>query len=87
MSAIKKFFEKKKAEAKFKLAGPGQKLGDSQSAAAQTEARLAALNAERRAGPSTQRSGLSIQQRQAASAALNRLVFCRIWQYKSLSYR
>lgn len=74
MSAIKKFFEKKKAEAKFKLAGPGQKLGDASSAASQDQARIAALNAAQgRAGPSSQRSGLSQQQTQAASAALNRL--------------
>ena len=73
MSAIKKFFEKKKAEAKFKLAGPGQKLGDAQSAAAQNQSRLAAINAAgSRAGPSTQRVGLSAPQSQAASAALNR---------------
>ena len=77
MSAIKKFFEKKKAEAKFKLAGPGQKLGDASSAASQEQARIAALNAAQgRAGPSSQRSGLSQQQTQAASAALNRLVCC-----------
>ena len=77
MSAIKKFFEKKKAEAKFKLAGPGQKLGDASSAASQDQARIAALNAaQERAGPSSQRSGLSHQQTQAASAALNRLVCC-----------
>ena len=75
MSAIKKFFEKKKTEAKFKLAGPGQKLGDAQSSASQEQARLAALNAaQARAGPSVQRSGLSSQQSHAASAALNRLV-------------
>ena len=29
---IKEFFEKKKAQAKFKVAGPGQKLGDAASA-------------------------------------------------------
>ena len=74
MSAIKKFFETKRAEAKFKRAGPGQKLGNAHSAAAQDQARLAALNAaQSRAGPSTQRSGLSAPQSQAASAALNRL--------------
>lgn len=73
MSAIKKFFEKKKTEAKFKLAGPGQKLGDAQSSATQEQARLAALNAaQARAGPSVQRSGLSAQQSHAASAAMNR---------------
>ena len=75
MSAIKKFFEKKKQEAKFKLAGPGQKLGDAKSAEAQDQARIASINAaDTRAGPSTQRSGLSAQQRHAASAAVSRLV-------------
>jgi len=75
MSAIKKFFEKKKAEAKFKLAGPGQKLGDAQSAAASQEAkaRAAAAAAASRNAASTSRAGLSSQQAQAASAALNRL--------------
>ena len=29
---IKEFFDKKKAQAKFKVAGPGQKLGDAASA-------------------------------------------------------
>ena len=33
MSAIKKFFEKKKTDAKFKMAGSGQKLGDANAAA------------------------------------------------------
>ena len=74
MSAIKKFFEKKKAEAKFKLAGQGQRLGDAQTAAAQQEARAAmAAAASARQVPSTSRAGLTAQQAQAASAALNRL--------------
>jgi len=75
MSAIKKFFEKKKAEAKFKLAGPGQKLGDAQSAAASQEARAARASAAaaNRQAASTSRAGLTSQQAQAASAALNRL--------------
>ena len=34
MSAIKKFFEKKKTDAKFKMAGSGQKLGDANAAEA-----------------------------------------------------
>ena len=74
MSAIKKFFEKKKVEAKFKLAGPGQKLGDAASAAASQEARarMAASAAANRQGASTSRAGLTSQQAQAASAALSR---------------
>ena len=35
MSAIKNFFAKKKADAKFKMAGSGQKLGDANAAAAE----------------------------------------------------
>ena len=75
MSAIKKFFEKKKVEAKFKLAGPGQKLGDAQSDAASKAAREAALAAavNRQGQPSTSRAGLTSQQASAASAALNRI--------------
>ena len=58
MSAIKKFFEKKKREAKFKMAGPGQKLGDAESAAAQRATReAAAAAAASRQGASTSRSG------------------------------
>lgn len=72
MSAIKRFFEKKKADAKFKLAGSGQKLGD--SAAAQ-----AAAAAASRSGPSQERpqasrenrGHLSQEQKLAASAALD----------------
>ena len=36
---IKEFFEKKKAQAKFKVAGPGQKLGDAASAERDSAAR------------------------------------------------
>ena len=36
---IKEFFEKKKAQAKFKVAGPGQKLGDAASNAERDSAR------------------------------------------------
>jgi len=74
MSAIKKFFEKKKREAKFKMAGPGQKLGDAESAAAQRATReAAAAAAASRQGASTSRAGLTAQQAHAASAALDRL--------------
>jgi hypothetical protein len=74
MSAIKKFFEKKKTEAKFKLAGKGQKLGDADAAAQAQAARVA--SAQRSQSASGSSSGgpknLSSQQRQAAEAALAR---------------
>jgi len=76
MSAIKRFFEKKKADAKFKLAGGGQKLGDAASAQDAAQRRAAALaSAQNRAGPSGHRnqSQLNQGQRLAASAALNRV--------------
>ena len=37
MSAIKEFFKKKKADAKFKLAGSGHKLGEPSSAERRAE--------------------------------------------------
>ena len=73
---IKKWFEKKKADVKFKTAGKGVKLGDTQAAAAAGAAAGAA-----RPGPSQAKrtaSGprdLSQEQRQAAEAALSRFVF------------
>ena len=73
---IKKWFEKKKADVKFKTAGKGVKLGDTQAAAAAAAAAGAA-----RPGPSQAKrtaSGprdLSQEQRQAAEAALSRFVF------------
>ena len=76
MSMIKKWFEKKKADVKFKTAGKGVKLGDTQAAAAAAAAAGAA-----RPGPSQAKrtaSGprdLSQEQRQAAEAALSRFVF------------
>jgi len=75
MSAIKKFFEKKKADAKFKLAGGGQKLGDAASAQDAAQRRAAALaSAQNRAGPSGRNQAqLSQGQKLAASAALNRV--------------
>lgn len=42
---IKEFFAKKKRDAKFKLAGPGQKLGDSAMAEQQAVARRQAAEA------------------------------------------
>ena len=80
MSAIKKFFEKKKTDAKFKLAGGGQKLGDANdaNAAAQRAAAAAAASSssgKARAGSSSgSRGQLSGGQRLAASAALERYV-------------
>ena len=74
---IKAFFDKKKAEARFKSAGPGQKLGDSSQAAANAAARRehAAAVAQQRAqgaaaGPSRE---MSNAQRNAAQAALSRI--------------
>ena len=73
---ITKWFEKKKADVKFKTAGKGVKLGDTQAAAAAAAAAGAA-----RPGPSQAKrtaSGprdLSQEQRQAAEAALSRFVF------------
>lgn len=76
MSAIKRFFEKKKTEAKFKLAGKGQKLGDAQ-AAAQAQAAQARAATSQGSQPKAGSSGtktLSDQQRAAAEAALARFV-------------
>jgi len=62
MSAIKDFFKKKKADAKFKLAGGGQKLGDtSTSKPSQQQVRQ-----QERIHPSQ-------SSQQAGAAALNRL--------------
>ncbi len=71
---IKRFFEKKKAEAKFKLAGPGQKLGDSSSAERDAERRrLQAEAAIRARGPQAGGSGArNDAQQHAAEAALSR---------------
>ena len=73
MSAIKRFFEKKKADAKFKLAGGGQRLGDATSASSARAAipQGAAASASS-SGTTGSRSQLSQEQRLAASAALGR---------------
>lgn len=65
MSAIKDFFKKKKMDAKFKVAGGGQKLSDPSAAATgrQHEARPA----------DRQRQHPSSSSQQAGAAALNRL--------------
>lgn len=63
MSAIKEFFKKKKSDAKFKLAGSGQKLGDATS------------SQPRQSGPSKPapaRQHPSQSAQQAGAAALNR---------------
>lgn len=72
MSAIKKFFEKKKTEAKFKLAGKGQKLGDTQ-AAAQAQAAKASAGPSKPPQSGTCAKNLTFEQRQAAEAALARV--------------
>jgi len=70
MSMIKKFFEKKKADAKFSLAGKGQKLGDStpKQDVKVSKAPTSQAKGAQRGGPKP----LSEQQRQAAEAALSR---------------
>ena len=70
MSAIKEFFKKKKADAKFKLAGSGHKLGDPSSAP------RPGPSAGGRAGPGRERERAHPSQssQQAGAAALNRLV-------------
>lgn len=61
---IKKFFQKKKVEAKFKMAGPGHKLSESTSQE----------SSDRHMKPSPpKRSGLSEASKTAAEAALARL--------------
>ncbi|KAG6460569.1 hypothetical protein O3G_MSEX012062 [Manduca sexta] len=62
---IKKFFQKKKVDAKFKLAGPGHKLSESTISAASS-------NSSKNV-PVPKRSGLSEESKVAAEAALIRL--------------
>lgn len=72
---IKQFFEKKKAEAKFKMAGPGQKLGDtSQEVARRAQVLERLQNDASAAGPSRPKT-VSAAQQQAAQAALSRWIF------------
>lgn len=65
---IKKFFEKKKVEAKFKMAGPGHKLNDSSKKAGPS-------GSDKSVGSSysAQRVTPSEEAKQAAAAALARL--------------
>lgn len=67
MSAIKDFFKKKKADAKFKLAGSGHKLSDPSSAS-----RGQGGSGGQRPGP--ERAHPSQSSQQAGAAALNRIV-------------
>lgn len=60
---IKKFFQKKKVEAKFKLAGPGHKLSDSRNSS-QSSSKIDVV---------PRRSGLTAESKVAAEAALARL--------------
>jgi UBX domain-containing protein 6 len=62
---IKKFFQKRKVDAKFKLAGPGHKLTDENTSRNRTESH-SSHTAVPRPAPST-------ESRQAAAAALARL--------------
>lgn len=67
---IKKFFAKKKLDAKFKLAGPGRRLDDSSS----TSVAVAAGGKDKKANiPAQSRTEPSDANRQAAEAALARL--------------
>lgn len=63
---IKKFFQKKKADAKFKLAGPGHKLSES-TISSQSSGSV------KKDVPIMKRSGLSQESKVAADAALARL--------------
>jgi UBX domain-containing protein 6 len=62
---IKKFFQKKKVDAKFKLAGPGYKL-TGENASQCSNKSSSSCSAVPRSAPST-------ESRQAAAAALARL--------------
>ncbi|KAJ2944929.1 hypothetical protein O0L34_g1824 [Tuta absoluta] len=62
---IKKFFQKKKVEAKFKLAGPGHKLSDAGLSNQSSQGRMEAVTVKR--------AGLSEESKVAAQAALARL--------------
>uniref|UniRef100_A0A1B6LYV2 UBX domain-containing protein n=1 Tax=Graphocephala atropunctata TaxID=36148 RepID=A0A1B6LYV2_9HEMI len=64
---IKKFFEKKKVEAKFKMAGPGHKLTESKKQTAGGSAKSGA------GGGASSRANPSAEARQAGAAALARL--------------
>jgi UBX domain-containing protein 6 len=61
---IKKFFQKKKVDARFKLAGPGHKLTGENPSQIRTESHSSCT---------VPRSAPSTESRQAAAAALARL--------------
>ncbi|CAG9792343.1 unnamed protein product [Diatraea saccharalis] len=63
---FKKFFQKKKADAKFKLAGPGYKLSESNISSQSS-------NSSKKDVPVVPRAGLSEESKIAAEAALARL--------------
>ncbi|XP_053620356.1 UBX domain-containing protein 6 [Plodia interpunctella] len=63
---IKKFFQKKKVDAKFKLAGPGHKLSEDTLSSSSS-------NTSQRLVPVVKRAGLSEEAKVAADAALARL--------------
>ena len=68
---IKEFFEKKKAQAKFKVAGPGQKLGDAASAERDSAARRRAdaeASARHRAAAGQAGSSRSAAQQQGGDS-------------------
>ena len=77
MSAIKEFFKKKKTDAKFKLAGSGQKLGDNASSSrpSSSSASASASSSSSNQGAKSNRGALSHEQRLAASAALQRYLY------------
>ena len=78
---IKEFFEKKKAQAKFKVAGPGQKLGDAASNAERDSARRRAdaeAAARHRAGAGQPHAGSS---RSAAQQQVKIIIHARSSNY------
>ena len=77
MSAIKEFFKKKKADAKFKLAGSGHKLSDPSSGGARGGA---GPSGGHRPGP--ERAHPTQSSQQAGAAALNRFVKKKCWSHK-----
>ena len=72
MSAIKAFFQKKKTDAKFKLAGGGQKLGDSSTANQAPSAGSSRSQPQANSRGNQNRGNLTQQQKLAATAALDR---------------
>lgn len=69
MNGLKKFFNKKKAEARFKAAGPGVKLSDSSGPSSSK----APSRPKKDVYQPPARSGLTAESKQAANAALARM--------------